>query len=222
MMMMMMMNGALIIFDTYSHLLIPLHANPLSPKKQRYSFDTDFTRTHVPMFFQQNLRLPDEEIQKQQKENTLEKDHPFLEHKKKLHRNLHFGSSWIFGTFKGSSLRWDLRWTWWTPGSLWDGFPSYTCRCLMPCPLVKSHGKVENRESCVFRTENQWGVDPAHQDSCHGWERHVKQRFHKNHECPVSVRETLFLFLVGGKISSLHWFLYIALLTLLHLHWFRA
>ena len=36
-----------------------------------------------PIFLKQNLRLPNEEIQKQQKENTLEKDHPFLETKKK-------------------------------------------------------------------------------------------------------------------------------------------
>ena len=60
------------------------------------------------MFFQQNLRLPDEEIQKQQKENTLEKDHPFLEHKKnsietsilevhgflELLREVHWGETW--------------------------------------------------------------------------------------------------------------------------------
>lgn len=169
------------------------------------------------MFFQQNLRLPNEEIQKQQKENTLEKDHPFLEHKKKKIIDLHFGSSWSWELLR------EVHWgeTWGELGELVEvsGMDSLHTHAdaLYSGKLTWEGGKSWKLR--VFRTENQWGVDPAHQKSCHGWERHVKQRFHKNHECPVSVREMLFLFLVGVKTPSyLLDSFYIASL----LHWFRA
>ena len=107
------------------------------------------------------------------------------------------------GTFKGSS--WSE--TWGELGELVESFLGWIPFIHMPMPDALSSGKLtwEGGKSWklrVFRTENQWGVDPAHQQNCHGWERHLKQRFHKNHECPVSLREMFFLFLVGVKTSS--------------------
>lgn len=169
------------------------------------------------MFFQQNLRLPNEEIQKQQKENTLEKDHPFLEHKKKK------SSTSIlevhgFGTFKGSS--WSE--TWGELGELVEvsGMDSLHTHAdaLYSGKLTWEGGKSWKLH--VFRTTKISGA----------WTQHIrtvamveKGMLNKDFTKIMNVlwvfEKCFFLFLVGVKTSSyLLDSFYIASL----LHWFRA
>lgn len=147
MMMMMMMNRALIIFDTYSHLLIPFHTNPLSPKNKRiYVIRISHEMRMFPCFFSKIWGSPTKKSRSSKKRTHWKRTTHSSSTKKKNHRPpfWKFMDLELLREVHEVRLEVNLVNSWKFLG--WIPF----IHMPMPCILVNSHGKVENRESYMY------------------------------------------------------------------------